>query len=187
LLTGLLAGPLEAVPATRDPIGEWPLRPPPEVVTAFDPPETTWGPGHRGVDLSGAPGQRVHAALPGTISFVGSIAGRGVVVVDHGRTRTTYEPVGAAVQQGQRVSAGEVIGSLGLPGSHCFPRSCLHWGWLLGDTYLDPLRLVGGGPVRLLPLDGVVALGPAPPAAAPPSTSPYAGWSPPVDALRLWP
>ena len=35
---------------------------------------------------------------------------------------------------------------------HCLPRACLHWGWLRGETYLDPLRLVGGGPVRLLPL-----------------------------------
>ena len=44
------------------------------------------------------------------------------------------------------------MGTLELPGSHCFPRACLHWGWLEGETYLDPLRLVGAGPVRLLPL-----------------------------------
>ena len=36
------------------------------------------------------------------------------------------------------------------------PAACLHWGLIEGDgdarTYLDPLSLVGGGPVRLLPL-----------------------------------
>jgi hypothetical protein len=50
------------------------------------------------------------------------------------------------------VPAGGPIGVLELPGGHCFPRACLHWGWLRGETYLDPLRLVRGGPVRLLPL-----------------------------------
>ena len=62
----------------------------------FDPPDVPWGAGHRGVDLGGQIGQPVHAALPGTVSFVGRVAGRGVVVVDHGATRTTYEPVTAS-------------------------------------------------------------------------------------------
>jgi hypothetical protein len=84
--------------------------------------------------------------------FAGRIAGRGVVVVGHGATRTTYEPVAASVAVGSALAAGDVIGVLELPGSHCFPRACLHWGWIAGDTYLDPLRLVGAGPVRLLPL-----------------------------------
>jgi hypothetical protein len=35
---------------------------------------------------------------------------------------------------------------------HCFPATCLHWGLIVGETYVDPLTLVGGGPVRLLPL-----------------------------------
>ena len=54
---------------------------------------------------------------------------------------------------GDEVARGSPIGTLQLPGSHCFPRACLHWGWIEGaSTYLDPLRLVGAGPVRLLPL-----------------------------------
>jgi len=137
-----------------DPVGRWPLAPQPEVVERFDPPESTWGTGHRGVDLLGRVGQPVRAALPGLVSFAGGLAGRGVVVVDHGGTRTTYEPVAAAVSVGDRVSAGDVIGALTVVQSHCFPRACLHWGWIADpDTYLDPLRLVGGPqPIRLLPL-----------------------------------
>ncbi|MFC5730643.1 MULTISPECIES: M23 family metallopeptidase [Nocardioides] len=138
--------------AEEDPVGVWPLRPEPEVVARFDPPATPYGAGHRGVDLAGTAGQRVHAALPGTVRFAGRLAGRGVVVVSHGDTRTTYEPVEVSVEVGEDVARGAPIGSLELVGSHCFPRACLHWGWLRGETYLDPLRLVGRGPVRLLPL-----------------------------------
>lgn len=139
-------GPVPGGPA------EWPLEPPPTVVAGFDPPTSPWVAGHRGVDLLGLPGQPVRAALAGTISFAGAIAGRGVVVVDHGSTRTTYEPVDPAVAVGAGVDAGGVIGTLQGGLSHCFPRTCLHWGLLLGELYLDPLTLIGWAPVRLLPL-----------------------------------
>lgn len=139
-------------PATTDPVGVWPLRPEPAVVHDFDPPDSPYGAGHRGVDLAGTVGQTVHTALAGTVSYAAPLAGRGVVVVDHGATRTTYEPVRASVSVGDPVARGAAIGRLELPGSHCFPRACLHWGWIQGETYLDPLRLVGAGPVRLLPL-----------------------------------
>jgi hypothetical protein len=53
-----------------------------------------------------------------------------------------------------------LLGRLQLFGSHCFPRACLHWGLIEGrDRYLDPLTLVGAGPVRLLPLDGAALPG----------------------------
>ena len=153
VVLGLLLPASPAAPAgTEDPIGVWPLQPVPEVVRHFDPPDSPYGSGHRGVDLAGHVGQPVRTALAGTVVFAGRIAGRGVVVVGHGATRTTYEPVAAAVTVGTTLGAGDVIGTLELPGSHCFPRACLHWGWVAGDTYLDPLRLVGAGPVRLLPL-----------------------------------
>jgi murein DD-endopeptidase MepM/ murein hydrolase activator NlpD len=153
LTTLLLAAAIALSPATDpDPVGVWPLRPEPEVVRRFDPPDSPYGAGHRGVDLLGQVGQPVVSALPGTVTYAGSLAARGVVVVDHGTTRTTYEPVTATVAVGTPVAAGTQIGTLDLAGSHCFPRACLHWGWIEGETYLDPLRLVGAGPVRLLPL-----------------------------------
>jgi murein DD-endopeptidase MepM/ murein hydrolase activator NlpD len=149
-------------------------------VAAYDPPESAYGAGHRGVDLAGTVGQPVRAALPGTIGFAGMIAGRPVVVIDHGDTRTTYEPVTTDLVRGSEVAAGDPIGALALPGSHCLPRACLHWGWLRGEVYLDPLLLVGGGPVRLLPLDGL------PTAAATPSG--LASWRPLAEAwaARRW-
>jgi murein DD-endopeptidase MepM/ murein hydrolase activator NlpD len=149
-----LARPADATGAPVDPVpvGVWPLQPEPAVVHGFDPPDSPWGSGHRGVDLAGALGQVVRTALAGRVTFASRLAGRGVVVVDHGATRTTYEPVAATVRVGDVLARGQPIGTLELGGSHCLPAACLHWGWRRGDTYLDPLLLVGGGPVVLLPL-----------------------------------
>ncbi len=141
--------PAEHPAATR---GVWPLSPRPEVVERFDPPLVSWGAGHRGVDLAGTPGQQVRATLPGRVSFAGRVAGRPVVVVDHGRTRTTYQPVVATRRRGAQVEAGDVVGRLMPTGSHCPPRACLHWGLRRGETYLDPLTLLDlPQPVRLFP------------------------------------
>jgi murein DD-endopeptidase MepM/ murein hydrolase activator NlpD len=154
---GVVVAPaLMAVPPGRDAVpsrGVWPLDPEPEVVREFDPPRAAYSAGHRGVDLRGRVGQPVRAALAGEVTYAGRLAGRGVVVVSHGPTRTTYEPVTAAVRRGDRVGRGEVIGALQWSGSHCLPLACLHWGLRRGETYLDPLELVGGGPqpVRLYP------------------------------------
>jgi murein DD-endopeptidase MepM/ murein hydrolase activator NlpD len=186
-----VAGPRAPAPDDREPEGVWPLAPEPDVVRPFDPPADPWGAGHRGVDLAGRPGQVVRSALPGTVAFAGSVAGKPVVAVDHGGRRTTYEPVVATVAVGDEVAAGDPIGRLVVLHSHCFPAACLHWGLRRGETYLDPLSLVGGGPVRLLPLwrDQPVAA-PSVGAAAPPWRPvlaawqpPLAGWRPPLDVL----
>jgi murein DD-endopeptidase MepM/ murein hydrolase activator NlpD len=139
--------------------GSWPLRPRPEVVRPFEAPSSAWGPGHRGADLLGHADQPVRAAQSGTVSFVGHVAGVGSVSVDHGGTRTTYQPVLPSVHRGDPVAEGAVIGHLAVAGGHCLPRVCLHWGLIQGrSTYLDPLVLVGAAasPVRLLPLGGSV-------------------------------
>jgi murein DD-endopeptidase MepM/ murein hydrolase activator NlpD len=131
-LPALLAADLAAaLPGDPDPVGEWPLHPEPEVVRGFDPPTDPYGPGHRGVDLAGSVGQTVHTALAGTVTFAGRLAGRGVVVVSHGPTRTTYEPVAASVRVGDIVAGGARIGVLELAGSHCFPAACLHCRFLV--------------------------------------------------------
>ena len=161
LLCGLLGGlvlptaspPAAAEPRLPGPAG-WPLAGPPTVVQAFDGPEHDYGPGHRGMDLATQPGQPVRAAVAGTVAFAGSVAGRGVVSLDHGAYRTTYEPVTPGVRAGQRVGLGETIGRVGR-GGHCADR-CLHWGLRRGETYLDPRLLIttrAVGPLRLLAAD----------------------------------
>ncbi len=172
-----------ATPAEAVPVGVWPLRPAPEVVHYFDPPADPWGSGHRGADLAGSVGQAVHSALPGTVAFVGYVAGKPVITIEHGGTRTTYEPVVSTLSVGTAVDAGSRLGALDLAFSHCFPAACLHWGWLRGRVYLDPLDLVQDGRVRLLPLwrDDPVTEIPGPGESWwSPTPLPYAGWSPQV-------
>jgi Peptidase family M23 len=170
VLLGTLAGATPALAAVADPARAgpwtWPVgspASPPSVTRPFAPPDRPWLAGHRGVDLEADVGSTVRSAGAGVVLYAGRIAGRGVVAVVHGDLRTTYEPVTAAVSVGMRVAAGEAIGRLESPG-HCVPTACLHWGLLRGDTYLDPLSLLSGGPVRLLPLGGAALAGPAAPA-----------------------
>jgi murein DD-endopeptidase MepM/ murein hydrolase activator NlpD len=130
----------------------------------FDLPETPYSAGHRGVDLPGRVGEPVRAVAPGRVTFAGSVAGIGVVTVDHGRERSTYQPVDPAVHPGDDVAAGDVLGSLAGTGSHC-ATACLHLGRLEAGTeskaYLDPLeRLATESHVRLVDPDGPL---PSPP------------------------
>nr|WP_084534883.1 M23 family metallopeptidase [Nocardia yamanashiensis] len=132
---------------------EWPLRPRPAVVRAFDKPAQNWLPGHRGVDLSGSTGDPVLAAGDGTVVFAGTVAGKPVVSVDHaGGLRTTYEPVTASVTVGRRVIHGEAIGVLAGGHEGCPVAACLHWGLRRDGDYLDPLGLLRAIPIRLKPL-----------------------------------
>jgi len=148
-----LSGPMAArAPAAG--AGGWrsPLDGPLAVERGFDPPEQDWLPGHRGVDLRSVLGATVRAAGAGTVTFAGILAGRGVVTVTHGELRTTYEPLDVLVVRGQDVDPGTPLGRLD-PG-HGDPapgEAQLHWGLRRGEAYLDPLRLLGHGPVRLLP------------------------------------
>ncbi|HET9871749.1 MAG TPA: peptidoglycan DD-metalloendopeptidase family protein [Propionibacteriaceae bacterium] len=143
-----LASATAAEPALPGP-SRWPLDGPIRQVRGFDPPDAPWGAGHRGIDLAAEPGQAVFAAADGVVTFAGPLAGRGVVVVTHGRVRTTYEPVIRAVAVGVGVRMGQRIGSVAV-GAHC-ARACLHWGLRQAQTYLDP-SLLGGArsPVRLV-------------------------------------
>ena len=131
---------------------QWPLSGDVVVTRPFDPPPRRWLPGHRGVDLAGSPEAVVRAAGAGVVRFAGPVAGRGVVSVDHpGGLRTTYEPVTPAVAVGDRVEAGDPIGTLAAGHAGCPVAACLHWGLRQGSLYLDPLSLLGLGGYRLLP------------------------------------
>jgi murein DD-endopeptidase MepM/ murein hydrolase activator NlpD len=137
---------------------DWPLAPPHPVLRAFSAPSTPYGSGHRGVDLGGTVGEKVMAAGDGAVVFAGELAGRPLVSVEHsGGLRTTYEPVDPAVRAGQRVHRGEAIGALraghpGCPVEACLHWGCVRWGARRGREYLNPLRLVSPGRVRLLPV-----------------------------------
>jgi hypothetical protein len=143
-----------------------PLPTPLTVLHEFDPPAQPWLPGNRGVDLAATTGEPVVAAAGGVVLYAGPLAGRGVVSIDHGATRTTYEPVDAVVTRGQTVRRGQVIGRVAAVSDGCGPLGgCLHWGAIRADGYVDPLGLLAVAHVRLLPIwvDGL----PLPPVPAP--------------------
>lgn len=134
----------------------WPLAPaPPALVRPFERPADLYGPGHRGVDLVGDPDQPVFAAGAGLVVHAGRVVDREVVSIEHPiGLRTTYEPVAPTVRVGAHVTAGEPIGRLQPGHPECeapAPATCLHWGARRRLDYLDPLRLLHAGNVRLLP------------------------------------
>jgi len=182
LLPALLLPVVGAPRAARaDGRWQWPVAAPHQVVHGFDPPAHDWLPGHRGVDLAAAAGQRVAAAGPGTVSFAGVIGGVSVVAVRHpDGLVTTYEPVRASVRVGTHVQPGDALGVVVGRGSHCAPAACLHWGLRRGAAYLDPLALVGAGQVRLLPMLSAVGsswLAPAAGGASVGSSAVAVGWA----------
>jgi len=131
----------------------WPLSPRPAVHRRFEEPRSQWSSGHRGVDLLATVGQPVLSAGAGVVAFSGMVAGRGVVTVAHpGGLRTSYEPVDVRLASGALVHPGTGIGVVSPAPGHCVPLTCLHWGAISGQSYRDPLSLLGFGRPILLPL-----------------------------------
>lgn len=158
-LGALVGSALVAVPTARAettaPPTRWPitltLPVSGAVLAPFEAPTHRYAAGHRGVDLAAATGDTVRAGAAGTVTFVGQVAGRGVVTIDHGGIETTYEPLAPRVQRGQSVQTGEVIGTVAT-GSH---TAGIHWGLRRGRDYADPMLHLAAsppGPIRLLPL-----------------------------------
>ncbi|MGH2740215.1 MAG: M23 family metallopeptidase [Actinomycetota bacterium] len=135
---------------------DWPVRGP--IIRPFESPAHPYAAGHRGIDIGAPFGTPVQAAAPGLVAFAGSVGGSLFVSVDHpDGIRTTYSWLSSiAVRRGDRVERGDILGATGSghPGS---PRTHLHFGARIGDLYIDPMLLLGGGSlvglIRLAPLD----------------------------------
>lgn len=119
----------------------WPVVGP--VIRGFDPPETPYGSGHRGIDIATAVGTPVHATAGGVVSFAGPVGGELFVSIDHGGgLASTYSWLSAVmVRKGDVVAAGDVVASSGLghPGS---ALAHLHFGAKLDGVYVDPFDLL---------------------------------------------
>lgn len=140
----------------------------PIVAGEFDAPDSDYGPGHRGIDLATLVGTPVQAVAGGIVAFTGRVAGVDVVTIDHGRERSTYQPVSATVSVGDPVQTGDVIGEVVLGPFHC-SSPCLHLGRIAqaDDRYLDPLdRLAGRSRIRLIDPHGPPPVPPIGPAGA---------------------
>jgi len=131
----------------------WPLAGEPRIAEPFDKPAENWLPGHRGVDLAAAEGDKVFAPQRGQVTFASRIVDRPVMVIDHGNGfKTSLEPVTSEAEVGDWVAAGAHVGTVST-GAHCSSR-CIHWGVRLNGEYIDPVLLIRDmRPSILLPLE----------------------------------
>ena len=128
---------------------------PPVTASVADPfrePACRWCPGNRGIEYGTRRGDAVRAVAAGHVTFSGTVAGLGYVVIQHGHgLRATYGNLDdRAFEVGDVVAAGALIGHT---------AGAFHFGLRDGERYVDPAPFIGRvvGVVRLVPLDGSAA------------------------------
>lgn len=127
------------------------------IVSHFEAPTSTFGPGHRGIDYGIPEGSPVRAAGAGVVTFAGSVAGDRAVTIDHGEgLTTTYSILGSIrVRVGEQVTAGRVIGTSSV--AHPEGRTGLHFGVKLHGRYVDPAGFLTpvdvSSAIRLAPVE----------------------------------
>jgi murein DD-endopeptidase MepM/ murein hydrolase activator NlpD len=134
----------------------WPVVGP--VIRGFDPPESRYGSGHRGIDIAAVIGSSVVSAAPGVVSFAGRVGGELFVSVDHGGgVMSSYSFLSfIGVHRGDVVAEGAAVGRTGAghPGAE---PSHLHFGLRVDGEYVDPMSYLRPPSVvsliRLAPLE----------------------------------
>ena len=136
---------IPATPASASGTWTWPILGP--VMRAYDPPASTYGAGHRGIDIVATVGTAVVAPAAGSVTFAGPVGGHLFVTVTHaGGLASTYSWVSALlVHKGDLVVAGQPIARSGSghPGEAI---AHLHLGVKLDGAYVDPM-------LYLVPMD----------------------------------
>ena len=143
----LLAAPVSAAAGWS-----WPV--PGDVITHYRNGTDPYAGGqHRGVDIAAGAGTPVVAAAGGTVRFAGVAGSSGLTVsvrTADGRYDVSYLHLSAAgVRQGDAISVGDRLGTVGTSGSRSAARPHLHFGVREAGTrhaYVDPLTLLGPPP-----------------------------------------
>jgi murein DD-endopeptidase MepM/ murein hydrolase activator NlpD len=125
----------------------WPVTGP--VIRGFDPPDSPYGSGHRGIDVAAALGTPVLAPAAGVVTFAGPVGGRLFLTIDHGAgLESTYSWLTSVVaRRGQTVAPGEVVATSG-SGHTGATVPHLHMGARLLDVYVDPLAYLSPPDIR---------------------------------------
>jgi murein DD-endopeptidase MepM/ murein hydrolase activator NlpD len=146
-----------ALPARASGTWTWPVVGP--VIRGFDPPDSPYTAGHRGIDIAAPLGTPVRAAAPGTVSFAGPVGGQLFVSVASGNgVVASYSFLSAiGVRKGDQIAPGAVVGASGAGHVGVIP-SHLHFGVRVDGEYVDPMSFLAApsvvGFVRLAPLAG---------------------------------
>ncbi|MBA3363702.1 MAG: M23 family metallopeptidase [Actinobacteria bacterium] len=138
----MVLAPSAAQPARAAGDWSWPVVGP--VTQGFDPPDTPFGSGHRGIDIAVALGSSARAPAAGVVTFAGPVGGRLFLTIDHGAgLESTYSWLDAVIaRRGDTVARGQVIGRSGTGHSGAVVTH-LHFGVRLLDAYVDPLDHLG--------------------------------------------
>jgi murein DD-endopeptidase MepM/ murein hydrolase activator NlpD len=130
----------------------WPVSGAHALARPYVAPAGPYGAGHRGIDIRAAAGAEVLAPDDGVVHFAGFVVDRPVLSIEHADgVLSSYEPVQTALVAGDRVTRGQVIGTL--QSGHC-ASPCLHLGARVDGDYVNPLLFLGGvGWSVLYPLD----------------------------------
>ncbi len=101
---------------------------------------------HSGLDLAVPRGTEIKAPNNGVVKFAmeGLLSPGNTVVIDHGMGLFTsyYHMDTIAVKKGQKVSKGEVIGTVGTTGFSTGPH--LHYAVSIFNTYVNPYQTLSG-------------------------------------------
>ncbi len=124
------------------------------IIRIYAPPATPYGAGHRGIDVAARVGDSVASPIEGTVTFAGSVAGRGVITVSSGPIQVTIEPVSPVVRKGAAVSRGRTIATVSATGHGV--ETCAHVGVRIDDVYVDPFSVLGSQGSAVLQNSGVV-------------------------------
>lgn len=147
LLVGFAVGGAPAPSAAVTPSAQlgawnWPVTGAHALARSYVAPTGPYAAGHRGIDIRAPAGAPVLAPDDGVVHFAGFVVDRPVLSIEHDDgVLSSFEPVQTDLVAGDRVTRGEVIGTL-LPG-HC-ASPCLHLGARVDGEYVNPLLFLGG-------------------------------------------
>jgi murein DD-endopeptidase MepM/ murein hydrolase activator NlpD len=138
--------------------GAWPWPVVGPVIRAFEPPDSPFGRGHRGIDVAVPFGTPVLAPAAGVVTFSGPVGGQLFLTIDHGGGLTSSFSwlSRLVVRRNAVVVVGDVIALTGWghPGE---PIPHLHVGIRLDDVYQNPVDFLAPLEVwrfiRLAPFD----------------------------------
>jgi murein DD-endopeptidase MepM/ murein hydrolase activator NlpD len=98
---------------------------------------------HGGLDLRAPMGEPIRASNDGVVALTGEhyYAGRSIYI-DHGTGLYSmyFHCEKILVQEGERVTRGQTIGTVGMTGRATGPH--LHWGFTLGTARVDPVSVL---------------------------------------------
>jgi murein DD-endopeptidase MepM/ murein hydrolase activator NlpD len=110
------------------------------VIRGFDPPDTPYGSGHRGIDIAATVGTLVRAPAAGVITFAGNVGGHLFVTIDHGGgfLSTCSFLSALLVHEGDLATRGQGIALSGT-GHIGDVTPNVHLGIRLNGEYVDPI------------------------------------------------